>query len=478
MDEQSDFELFKLQQESLKQLQKEQPELFEVGEIFEEEKILPEIGILNLSKDRLKGFIRLYPHDFIVEEIQDDGSISQVEPMDVRIDEPKTEKFTLFADLVKVGISTLDALNRLAKQLKISVDKIGTAGIKDASAMTSQRVALPGIKREGLKDIKFEGFFLTNFKYGRGTVEKGAIKGNRFSIFVRTEKELNNKWIEERINYIQRNGFLNYYNIQRFGGQRLLSHKLGRLILQGHYAEAIKKALVEQNKFNIRLVKLLREKAKTVYGNWQEMKKIYSLLPYAFRQEIKILNYLIEKPNNYIGALIHLQDQTTLWVYAYGSWLFNKYLSEHADNPKHLLSEVPLILSPDENDNEIYQKWLNEDRISDIRVALKPFKFIQFKKRAVKTIIVPEIIETAIVPEGVIICFFLPKGVYATTFLMNLFKLQQGLPLPRWLKTTEYDIKKLLGTGTIEPAKEILKDYIFSVLDYGEDLKDVEINPS
>lgn len=473
MKKESSFELFQMQRECLKKLQKEQPDLFIPRHKFDEEKILPEIGITFLSVDRLKGFLRLYPQDFIVEEIHPDGSLSLVEPTNKSLGEPDIKKFTLYADLVKVGISSLEAISRLAEKLEINANKIGFAGIKDAQALTSQRIALPGIKYGKIKDIKFDSFFLTNFFYGRGTVERGYLAGNKFTIFIRTEKPVNINWLKEKLLNLKEKGFLNYYHTQRFGGERLLSYILGKLILQGKYEEAIKEFLTKVGKYDIRLIEALRIKAERCYGDWRKMKKVFSLLPYTFQNEIKATDYLSKDHDNFIGALIKIQDQTTLWVYAYASFLFNKYLSQSITNPGRLPKQLPLLLSDDLSDRKIYQKWLVEDNIVNIDKTLKPFKFIRIKKRFVTTKIFPKDIMGATNPDGVALGFSLSKGAYATTFLMNLFT-QQGLPLPQWVKTTEHDVKKILKTGTIASTKEILKDYIFSVLDLQENSKETE----
>lgn len=58
--------------------------------------------------------------------------------------------------------------------------------------------------------------------------------------------------------------------------------------------------------------------------------------------------------------------------------------------------------------------------------------------------------------------FNLEKGVYATTFLTNLFELKENLPLPKWIKPKEYDIKKLLDIGSIKAVKEIFGEIISS----------------
>jgi len=462
----SSFQLFQKQQKFLADLKTKRPDLFNVEKVFNEDEALQKIGITTLNPERPEGFLRLYPQDFIVEEIQADQTLSVVEPKNEAPKNPETKKFTLYADLVKVGIPTLEAVNRLAAALQIPPEKIGYAGIKDAQALTCQRIALPHIKYEQVRDLILESFFLTNFFYGKGSVAVGALAGNRFTIFVRLEKHFTRAELKRKLAVLKETGFLNYYHTQRFGGSRLLAHTLGKLILQKKYAEAVKIFLTTPNSCNIKIIQGLRGRAAEKYGQWLEMKKVFTVLPYTFKNEIRLLEYLEKSPQNFIGALIHLQDQTQFWIYAYASLVFNQYLSYAVRNNFDLPEKIPLLLTPDLEEQNIYRKFLEADQIQNIGEALRPFKFIQLKTRLNPTRVFPTNILAKSLPTGVILSFHLDKGAYATTFLSNLFKLKQGLPLPSWLNREEIDAKKILEIGAIQEAKEKLKDYIFSILDY------------
>ena len=145
-------------------------------------------------------------------------------------------------------------------------------------------------------------------------------------------------------------------------------------------------------------------------------------MPYSLFNEIRLLNYLIDNPNNYTGALIDLEDQTQLWVYAHSGWLFNKYLSAFANDHGCLDEKFPLLTSHDDKDIKIYEKYLIEDGTVEFKKNLKPFKFIQFKKRPVRGRVFVKDINYQCFNGGVIIGFSLPKGCYATTFLTNIFE--------------------------------------------------------
>jgi tRNA(Glu) U13 pseudouridine synthase TruD len=171
------------------------------------------------------------------------------------------------------------------------------------------------------------------------------------------------------------------------------------------------------------------------------------------------LSYLKREPNDFIGALFFFKDQTKFWVYSYASFLFNQIISQkNADLPK----KIPLLLSYHPEDVAIYKFWLENDKIHDFKNNIRPFRFIKLERRFVKARIFPQNVLVKAMPEGVALSFALEKGVYATTFLANFFEIKEGLPLPEWVKTDEYDTKKLLGLGSLKAVKEIFKENISS----------------
>ena len=133
MQSHADQELWQREQAVLAGEKARMPELF-----IPTQKALDElntrIGILSFPRDLPRGYIKYSPLDFIVEEIRQDGRVITVDG-DGGV--PLMEGTgTIYADIVKVGISTLDAATRLANALGIEAKQIGHAGIKDAVALT------------------------------------------------------------------------------------------------------------------------------------------------------------------------------------------------------------------------------------------------------------------------------------------------------------------------------------------------------
>lgn len=454
--------LFKREREVFEKYKKLKPQLFIPFKVSEKE-LFSWIGIKINFPYRPIGYFRLYFQDFIVEEILDNGEISEVLLKENKILLP-SPPFTLYANLIKVGISTTEAIFHLAKYLNLNPNKIHYAGIKDVFALTSQKIALPNIDAEIFEKIKkfsSPNFLLTNFSFGKGTIQPGQLFGNRFTIFIRTKEKIDEKWISQKLEEIEKEGFLNFYQVQRFGTPRFLSHILGKLILQGRYKEAIFTFLFEPGLKGIPFIKRIRERAKKLAPNWKEVEKLFQKFPYTFRNELRLLSYLKKHPRDFIGALVFFKDQTTLWIYAYSSYLFNLFLS--FTKKTELPENIPLFLSSNPKDWEIYKPWLKRDKIENFPNSIKPFRFIILKERLIKTKVFPQKVKYKILPEGVIFSFVLEKGVYATTFLTNFFEIETGEPIPDWVKIKEYDLKKELKMGSIQKIKEILGQDIFSL---------------
>ena len=112
--------------------------------MIDDDASLRSIGIEGVYGDRPVGYLKLYPQDFVVEEISKEGTVRTIDLGDdsALMD---GEGSTYYADLVKMGISTLEAKEQLAHALHIDEKNIGYAGIKDKLALTSQVISIRGI---------------------------------------------------------------------------------------------------------------------------------------------------------------------------------------------------------------------------------------------------------------------------------------------------------------------------------------------
>ena len=140
-------------------------------------------------------------------------------------------------------------------------------------------------------------------------------------------------------------------------------------------------------------------------------------------------------------------------MYAYDCFLFNRKLSRLIEAGEVPL-ELPLITSFDRRDWEPYRDFLAADGVELPSRSYRDFPFIRVESRAWLTVQRAEIHGVTIREHLAIFAFSLPKGSYATTFLMNFYALASGLPVVPGIPTERVDARELLGTGTLAPTLE------------------------
>lgn len=442
------FGLWQKEHEYLKQQEQLHPEVFVRPLHIESSDILSRIGIIMPKSNLPLGFLKHHPLDFIVEEVQQDGSLHTVEFEEKNSIQGEPKPF-ITADLVKIGISTLEGVKELCRNLRLRESQIGIAGIKDGDALTSQKISISGTKPDKLLNYPVTNHFIKNLAYADRLIKKGWLNGNRFTILLRTEKEIDSLYIQEQLAYLEQNGFWNFYWLQRFG-RNILNHWYGLLLIKGKQERAVRSFFCDSGPYELPLIQKIRAEANQQFENWEVMTKLFQPLPYTFYYELVMLNFLKEFRHDYVGALRVIPEMTQMWIYAYTSFLTNKILSAYVLTGDEPPAEIPLALSRDADDMRPYQKFLEADGVSkDFYQQLSRLDFIKFAHRTIPPKIKPKINGFKVVPEGVVLDFELGKGAYATTFLSHIFTLVEALPVPAWVQTKEYDLKELLGTGSL-----------------------------
>jgi len=442
---------------------KKYPQLFKRETFVDDSKFLEKFGIFIEDKETLPlGYLKLWPQDFIVEEIPEDGKIQTVKIEDFFDKKRKFLKkdLTIYATLVKCGLSTIEIIEDLVSLLKVDLGKIQSAGIKDKDAITAQLISFRGMDIEDLQKINSPYFFLKNVYSGKGAIEIGELKGNEFTVLVRTKNSFQKEEFLKNLKKIE-NSFYNFFYLQRFGTPRLINFYWGLFILRGEYQKAVLSFLCSPGQRELPYFQKLREEIKKNFGDWKKIEEILEPFPIIFRNERKIVNYLKKKSRDFIGALNQIPKQIQLWIFAYGSWLFNKRLSLYLKKRIEPPPKMPLILSKNKKDWLFYKEFLKENKIYSIPLKnLKPFPDIQWRQREIKTRENVKIHRMEIIKEGVILNFTLPRAAYATAFLAHLFNLVSGLPLKNIL-TYPVDTKATLRKGSLEEILNRFKDVIY-----------------
>ncbi len=484
------LEAKKIESESLKIVTKQFPHLFKTETFIDDQKFLGKYGILIPEKKKLpKGYLKLWPQDFIVEEITLDGEWTNIFP-DKFMHKKRgylPQDPVLFATLVKCGLSTIEAVAELAQKLKIDPqeleNKIKFPGIKDKHAITSQLISIKLTNsKQKENEVKTKSltnkdddlieklhqhscshyYFIKNVFSGKKELFIGGLHANQFTILIRTCPDFKKEEFLKGLEEIQKNGFYNYYYLQRFGVPRLVAFYCGLHILKGDYEGAVKTAMCRTGNRESPYFSSLRKEVEKIWGDWDSISNILESFPLTFRNEIIMAEYLSENPNDFAGALNAVPKQTWLWVDAFGSLLWNNLLASYLKKGEKLPAALPVI-SYNEKSWSLYENFLKQAglfSLSHVRKNLNPFPFILKRGGSQRpTIQKITLLNKTLLPQGVVLNFVLPKGSYATTFLSHLFVLVSGA-LPKNFSNLPIDTKANLKQQSLEEILNRFSDVV------------------
>jgi tRNA pseudouridine13 synthase len=281
------------------------------------------------------GVIRQSVDDFVVEEVLVDGSRAKIEKVaeSHALRASFSRQGYLLCILVKRNWDTFIAIKNIAKQLGISQNQISIAGIKDAKAVTAQHVTIEHGSMEDVSRINVKDIEVRPVGYFRDKLSPYYLLGNNFNVRI---KAINHpeSTIEKRITGTIREleaigGIPNFFGHQRFGTTRPITHLVGKAIVKGDFEEAVMLFLAQPSVYE----HPSSRQARRELHSKQDFKQALQNFPKQLRYERLMLSHLVEKPDDFIGAFKRLPIKLqALFVQAYQSYLFNRFLSERIRN--------------------------------------------------------------------------------------------------------------------------------------------------
>ena len=163
------------------------------------------------------GRLRVEKEDFLVEEVP--------------AYEPCGEGEHTFVGIEKRGISTWEAVERLARAVGVPPKTVGYAGLKDVHAVARQVLSFQGVPPEQLEGLELPGVRVRWARRHRNKLKPGHLRGNRFTIRLRGVVPDAVRRAEPILEALFRRGVPNYYGPQRFG-RRGDNHLVGLALLQ------------------------------------------------------------------------------------------------------------------------------------------------------------------------------------------------------------------------------------------------------
>ena len=152
------------------------------------------------------------------------GGQMRVLPEDFRVEErplylPCGEGEHLYVKITKRLLSTPDLVRKLSSVLGIKVQGIGTAGFKDARAVTTQLVSLHFVTSGQLSRLNTDERILAVQVLGRhrNRLRPGHHAGNEFRLVIRNVAAHASETVPAVLEILQRRGVPNYFGPQRQG---------------------------------------------------------------------------------------------------------------------------------------------------------------------------------------------------------------------------------------------------------------------
>jgi len=289
------------------------------------------IEVYAAETEGIGGVIRQSVDDFKVEEVLVDGSKAAIE----KITESRVlgasgiKQHYLLCVLVKRNWDTFTAIKRVAEQLGISPRQISIAGIKDAKAVTAQHITIENATTEDIAKVNVRDIELRPLGYIREKLSPYYLLGNNFTIKIKAIKlpeATAAKQIAETIETLNALGGLpNFFGHQRFGTTRPITHIVGKALVKGDFEEAAMQFLANPSSREHSSSRQAREALQST----RDFKRALQNFPRHLRYERLMLQHLADQPEDFVGAFKRLPFKLqALFVQAYQSYLFNRFLSE------------------------------------------------------------------------------------------------------------------------------------------------------
>jgi tRNA pseudouridine13 synthase len=285
------------------------------------------IEVYATKSQGIDGKLRLFPEDFKVEEILANGSTAEIEPSNIPV--IRGHGRYLVCVLVKRKIDIFQAIQIVADKLNIGTERVQVGGMKDTNALTAQHISISRMLPEQATPIKTEKVWLYPLRYSSEKIGSSSLLGNNFQINIRaigiSKSTVNLRLERARHELLTLGGCPNFFGHQRFGTNRAITHLVGKYILRGEWEQAALTFLAKAGTQEHPETRKARQQLwKT--RNYEEALHIF---PKRLVYERYMLKHLVGQRRDFVGAFHRLPGKLCqLFVQAYQSYLFNKFLSQ------------------------------------------------------------------------------------------------------------------------------------------------------
>lgn len=266
------------------------------------------------------GQIKLRAEDFFVQEVP--------------AYEPSGEGEHVFVEIQKVGLTTFEAIHRVARAVGVNARDIGYAGLKDARAITRQMLSISGrgVTEERVMTTPVEGVQMLWAARHGNKLRLGHLRGNRFAVKIRGVNPTDVVRIRPLLDRLHARGMPNYFGEQRFG-MRQDNHILGACLIRGRPEELLHHLLGDAREGIDDAATALARRAFDA-GDLEGSMRHW---PRRCGLERRVLARLIK--TGQAGAAVRAVDEKLrrLWVSALQSYLFNAVVARRIESIDRLI---------------------------------------------------------------------------------------------------------------------------------------------
>jgi tRNA pseudouridine13 synthase len=255
---------------------------------------------------------------------------------------PKDRPDHLHFRLYKENRDTAEAIQSLARCLRIPPKSFSTCGTKDRRGITVQsvsvyRISIETMKRAILHPSWDNAVRVSHFEYKSYPNKIGRSGGNRFSICLRRiDPNFSNEQINSLFEQLKSKGFLNYYGLQRFGTRKVRTHHVGGLLMAQNWKGVVDALLSPEADACIQTsdssspqqASRLEWRFEYANGNIEKALELCPPFMYIEKSLLRAL-HISGQSSNYLNAIQSLPSSNVqLYLHAVQSLVFNAVLSE------------------------------------------------------------------------------------------------------------------------------------------------------
>ncbi len=279
-------------------------------------------------------------HPYLTADIPGCGGTIKESPEDFHVEEipsylPCGSGEHCYLMIEKRGITTLEAISRIAAALKIPEREVGYAGMKDAVGVTRQTLSIQRVTPEKALALELDGVRVISAERHANKLKLGHHKGNRFRIVIRGVSGTASQLVPAILEILGKRGVPNYFGYQRYGAQGN-SHLIGAALLRRDWRACVDRMIGEPD-----AVKDERWSAAICAYQQGALDDALRLFPRHCRSERDVLQRLVARPGEFEKAFSAIHPRLKkLYLSAIQSFLFDQAVAGR-------IEDIDLVMAGD-----------------------------------------------------------------------------------------------------------------------------------